>query len=108
MKKLIMILSVCILALSLSACGKSAKEKVQGKWEHKESGEKIYLKIKDDKAELKHMGITLVTGKVKETKKKDTLEISDGDAKSKVKIIDEEHIKVDGDKFERTKDRDDE
>ena len=50
MKKLIMILSVCILALSLSACGKSAKEKVQGKWEHKESGEKIYLKIKDDKA----------------------------------------------------------
>ena len=49
-----------------------------------------------------------MTGKVKETKKKDTLEISDGDAKSKVKIIDEDHIKVDGDKFERTKDRDDE
>ena len=51
MKKLIMILSVCILVFLLSACGKSAKEKVQGKWEHKESGEKIYLKIKDDKAE---------------------------------------------------------
>lgn len=103
-----MIFSVCILALSLSACGKSAKDKAQGEWESEGSGDKMYLKIKDDKAELTDMGFTHITGKVKETKKKDTIEIRDEDSKSRVKIIDKDHLDMEGDKYKRMKDDDDE
>ncbi|MGJ7589374.1 hypothetical protein BUZ61_10845 [Staphylococcus nepalensis] len=94
MKKVLLLSLVIVLSFILAACG-NAQDKAQGKWSYKEDGTKITLRIEDDDAELKSMGLT-IDGEVKNVEK-DTFS---------VKLENDENIKfkVNGDKL---KDEDD-
>lgn len=58
MKKGLILVLVITVSFVLAACG-NAEDKAQGKWVHKEDGEKVTMKIEDSNAEITYMGLTM-------------------------------------------------
>lgn len=97
-KKVGLLFTVVILSVTLVACG-SAKSKAQGKW-HVKDDENAVIIIKDDKATVEYMGLTMKGKIVDDDSDSFTIDL-DGD-KYKGQFINNKLI-IDGDEMVKVK-----